>query len=143
MIQPSSPPTSGSLPNDGSVVSRYSATSVSKRTASRLGRRRAGSAIDASLAVGRSPLPQPSQLTAGKQSSGHLHEYFMHPVALYAILQPAKRGGFMRVPPAAIYVPEEDRKWILEQIDACLQSGQLTLGKNGKQLEEEFAALCG
>jgi dTDP-4-amino-4,6-dideoxygalactose transaminase len=49
----------------------------------------------------------------------------------------------MRVPPAAIYVPEEDRKWILEQIDACLQSGQLTLGKNGKQLEEEFAALCG
>jgi perosamine synthetase len=49
----------------------------------------------------------------------------------------------MRVPPAAVYFPAGDRKWILEQIDACLQSGQLTLGKNGKQLEEEFAALCG
>ncbi len=49
----------------------------------------------------------------------------------------------MRVAPANIYFPAEDRAWILEQIDGCLQSGQLTLGRHGQQLEEEFAALCG
>ncbi len=49
----------------------------------------------------------------------------------------------MRVAPANIYFPDEDRAWILEQIDACLQSGRLTLGKYGEQLEDEFAALCG
>ena len=49
----------------------------------------------------------------------------------------------MRVPPAAIYFPAEDRKWILEQVEACLESGRLTLGRYGKQLEEEFAELCG
>jgi len=45
----------------------------------------------------------------------------------------------MRVPPAKIYFPEEDRREILRQIDACLQSGQLTLGAIGKELEAEFA----
>ncbi len=49
----------------------------------------------------------------------------------------------MRVPPAAIYVPEEDRKAILAQIDEALKTGQLTLGKIGRQFEEEFAAACG
>jgi perosamine synthetase len=49
----------------------------------------------------------------------------------------------MRVPAASIYFPAEDRRWILEQIDGCLQTGQLTLGKYGKQLEEQFAELCG
>jgi perosamine synthetase len=49
----------------------------------------------------------------------------------------------MRVPPASIYFPEEDRAWILKQIEDCLISGRLTLGPNGEQLEAEFAALCG
>ncbi len=49
----------------------------------------------------------------------------------------------MKVPPASIHVPEEDRRWILERIDACLRSGRLTLGANGEALEEAFANLCG
>lgn len=49
----------------------------------------------------------------------------------------------MRVPPAAIYFPEEDRAWILERINECLISGRLTLGENGATLEREFAQLCG
>jgi len=48
----------------------------------------------------------------------------------------------MRVPPAAIHFPEEDRAWILARIDECLQSGRLTLGSNGAALEEAFAELC-
>ena len=48
----------------------------------------------------------------------------------------------MRVPPAAVYFPEEDLPGIADQIVQCLASGALTLGKHGKQLEEEFAALC-
>lgn len=49
----------------------------------------------------------------------------------------------MRVPPASVYVPAEDRIAILQQIDACLASGQLTLGRHGKELEERFAATLG
>jgi len=49
----------------------------------------------------------------------------------------------MRVPPAAVYFPPEDRETILRQIDECLSSGQLTLGKFGKELEEKFAAYIG
>ncbi len=49
----------------------------------------------------------------------------------------------MKVPPAAIHFPEEDRAWILERIDECLQSGRLTLGPFGAELEENFARLCG
>src|SRR5438445_9796233 len=48
----------------------------------------------------------------------------------------------MKVPPAAIYFPEQDRRWILEQIDECLGSGALTLGKHGEALEESFAERC-
>jgi perosamine synthetase len=48
----------------------------------------------------------------------------------------------MRVPPASIYFPAADRAWILAEIEKCLESGQLTLGKNGAQLEAEFAHLC-
>ena len=46
----------------------------------------------------------------------------------------------MRVPAAAISFPDEDREWILSQIDESLRSGQLTLGQIGRQLEAEFAA---
>src|SRR2546429_578473 len=49
----------------------------------------------------------------------------------------------MRVPPASVYFPPEDRAVILQQIDECLATGQLTLGKLGRQLEERFAAYLG
>jgi dTDP-4-amino-4,6-dideoxygalactose transaminase len=49
----------------------------------------------------------------------------------------------MRVPPAQVFFPPEDRARILEQIDECLATGQLTLGRLGRQLEEEFAAYVG
>ena len=48
----------------------------------------------------------------------------------------------MKVPPAAVYFPEEDRPQIAARIIECLESGALTLGKYGRQLEEEFAQLC-
>lgn len=49
----------------------------------------------------------------------------------------------MRVPPAKIHIPEEDRKQILGAIDECLASGQLTLGKHGAAFEEAFAQTAG
>src|SRR3989304_6198553 len=49
----------------------------------------------------------------------------------------------MRVPPASIHIPEEDRAWILGRIDECLQSGRLTLGEYGAALEADFARRCG
>ncbi len=49
----------------------------------------------------------------------------------------------MRVPAASIYFPDEDRARILAQIDACLSTGQLTLGKHGQAFEADFAKVCG
>jgi dTDP-4-amino-4,6-dideoxygalactose transaminase len=49
----------------------------------------------------------------------------------------------MRVPPAAVHFPKEDRAWILSRIDSCLESGRLTLGEYGAELEEAFSNLCG
>jgi dTDP-4-amino-4,6-dideoxygalactose transaminase len=49
----------------------------------------------------------------------------------------------LRVPPAAIHVPDEDRAAILAQIDECLRTGQLTLGKIGRELEERWATFNG
>ena len=46
----------------------------------------------------------------------------------------------MRVPPARVLFPPEDRAEILARIDEALVSGQLTLGPNGRELEEAFAA---
>jgi dTDP-4-amino-4,6-dideoxygalactose transaminase len=45
----------------------------------------------------------------------------------------------MRVPPARILFPPEDRFAILSRIDDALVSGQLTLGAIGRELEEAFA----
>lgn len=45
----------------------------------------------------------------------------------------------LQVPPAQVYFPEEDRQTILQQIDQALASGQLTLGRIGRELEERFA----
>jgi perosamine synthetase len=49
----------------------------------------------------------------------------------------------MRVPPARILFPPEDRAAILARIDEALTSGQLTLGPIGRELEEAFAARHG
>ena len=49
----------------------------------------------------------------------------------------------LRVPPAQVHFPDEDRQQILRQIDAALRSGQLTLGPIGAQLEDAFAARHG
>jgi len=45
----------------------------------------------------------------------------------------------MRVPPARVCFPAEDRAEILARIDQSLASGQLTLGPIGRELEEAFA----
>jgi perosamine synthetase len=47
------------------------------------------------------------------------------------------------VPAARIDFTPEDRAWIIARIDEVLASGQLTLGKYGRDLEERFAASCG
>jgi dTDP-4-amino-4,6-dideoxygalactose transaminase len=49
----------------------------------------------------------------------------------------------MRVPPAKVSFPDEDRALILDKIDKALQSGQLTLGAYGREFEEAFAARHG
>jgi len=49
----------------------------------------------------------------------------------------------MRVPPARILFPPEDRREILARIDEALTSGQLTLGPIGRELEDAFAARHG
>lgn len=49
----------------------------------------------------------------------------------------------LRIPPARVYFPEEDRRAILQQIDEALASGQLTLGKHVKAFEESYAAQTG
>jgi perosamine synthetase len=49
----------------------------------------------------------------------------------------------MKVPPAKIHIPEEDRREILAAIDECLATGQLTLGKHGASFEEAFAKTAG
>ncbi len=45
----------------------------------------------------------------------------------------------MRVPPARIQFSPEDRATVLAQIDRAMETGQLTLGPVGKELEAEFA----
>ena len=49
----------------------------------------------------------------------------------------------MKIPAAKIYVPKEDRKELLKQIDEILESGQLTLGKYSKEFEKRFAEYVG
>ena len=44
------------------------------------------------------------------------------------------------VPAARIEFPAEDRRWIAERIEEMLESGQLTLGRHGAELEAQFAA---
>ncbi|MEP6636628.1 MAG: DegT/DnrJ/EryC1/StrS family aminotransferase [Acidobacteriota bacterium] len=49
----------------------------------------------------------------------------------------------LKIPPAKVYFPEEDRRAILLQIDEALVSGQLTLGKHVRAFEQSFAAKVG
>ena len=49
----------------------------------------------------------------------------------------------MNVPPAKIHFPEADRQTILERIGECLETGQLTLGKFGRELEAYLADYLG
>lgn len=48
-----------------------------------------------------------------------------------------------RVPAAKIQFLPEDRAWIADRIQEVLSTGQLTLGKYGKEFGEKFAQLCG
>lgn len=49
----------------------------------------------------------------------------------------------MKVPAAKIYFPKKDRKQILSKINEALDTGQLTLGKHGREFEEKFAKYVG
>jgi len=49
----------------------------------------------------------------------------------------------MQIPAAKIYFSEEDKRDILSQVEEVLTTGQLTLGKYGKQFEEEFGRYVG
>lgn len=49
----------------------------------------------------------------------------------------------LRIPPARVFFPAEDRRTILEEIDEALTTGQLTLGKHVKLFEESFARITG
>jgi len=49
----------------------------------------------------------------------------------------------MKIPAAKICFPEEDRQQILQSISEILESGQLTLGKHGRQFERAFAEYVG
>jgi len=49
----------------------------------------------------------------------------------------------MQIPAAKIYFPEDDRNELVKQFDEILQSGQLTLGKYGKDFEQKFARYIG
>ena len=44
----------------------------------------------------------------------------------------------MNIPAAKIYFPEEDREKIVEKVGEVLTTGQLTLGKYGREFEEKF-----
>ncbi|MDY6965772.1 MAG: DegT/DnrJ/EryC1/StrS family aminotransferase, partial [Halobacteriota archaeon] len=49
----------------------------------------------------------------------------------------------IKIPAAKIYFPEEDRREILADIEEILETGWLTLGKHGRELEEKFAKYTG
>lgn len=49
----------------------------------------------------------------------------------------------LKVPPARVVFSDEDVRVITEQIARSLKSGGLTLGPIGRELETEFARLCG
>lgn len=56
---------------------------------------------------------------------------------------PARTVPALQVPAAQVHFPEEDRQRILRHIDEALSTGQLTLGKLGRELEQRFAARHG
>ena len=48
-----------------------------------------------------------------------------------------------QIPAAKIQFLPEDRLWIADRIQEVLATGQLTLGRYGKEFEQKFAAFCG
>lgn len=61
----------------------------------------------------------------------------------YAFLITKGESVSLRIPPAKVFFPDEDRRAILAHIDDALVSGQLTLGKHVKLFEESFAQQVG
>jgi dTDP-4-amino-4,6-dideoxygalactose transaminase len=57
--------------------------------------------------------------------------------------QSTTQAPLRRVPAAKIQFLPEDRIWIAERIQEVLSTGQLTLGKYGREFENQFALLCG
>lgn len=49
----------------------------------------------------------------------------------------------LRIPPAKVYFPDEDRETISREIGEALATGQLTLGKHVRSFEESFAKTVG
>jgi UDP-glucose 4-epimerase len=49
----------------------------------------------------------------------------------------------LRIPPARVHFPLEDRRTILQEIDEALATGQLTLGKHVRAFEDGFAQQAG
>ncbi len=49
----------------------------------------------------------------------------------------------LKIPPARVFFPDEDRQLIMQEIDEALATGQLTLGKHVKMFEESFARQAG
>ena len=49
----------------------------------------------------------------------------------------------MKIPPVKIYFSEKDKEEISVKIKGCLSTGQLTLGKYGREFEEKFASYLG
>jgi len=49
----------------------------------------------------------------------------------------------MQIPAAKVYFPDEDKEDIAAKVKEILSTGQLTLGKYGRQFEEEFAKHVG
>lgn len=49
----------------------------------------------------------------------------------------------MQIPAARIHFAEEDRRELVRRFDEILESGQLTLGKYGREFESEFARCAG
>jgi len=57
-------------------------------------------------------------------------------------IQRSEPAPARRVPAARIQFLPEDRQWIADRIQEVLASGQLTLGRYGKEFEENFARFC-
>src|SRR5262249_54415003 len=65
------------------------------------------------------------------------------PARALADVREHRDGNMKPIPASRIVIPEEDRRHILARIDEALQTGALTLGKNGQAFESAFARIVG